>query len=307
MRTPYSGSLGVLAPDHIDALNAVDLHLQVGASGKEWDSILSGPAILGVSDAEYSGAERIVDELDPERGDVLAAENFAWAQQWDRDTAVSDLEARAQSSPYFDPDIRVELNYWPVHAFRPDEALARPGGYVITRDAYEKALAEARQLRIVDPFHYAMTQADLKGVDALYADIEWSADLERSWRDGERGMLELQRQMASLERHHAMAEGLGDIALTMAMGAITEKPRLDYLVSPEHERPLGRLLHANNVRHEVGTLAPRPLLGMLENAVRDTAVSLGAPMRSADEIALRVWRANVEALRAHRTADTDDR
>ncbi len=209
-----------LPQEHISALKRVDLSIHGGIHGTLVKLPPYGLACPGMLDEDYAATGRVIEGLDPARGDVYAYESI-----W-HDPAHTDEWFRANL-----PD-------WVV------------GSPLFTTDPTDLP-ACAQQIRrghIMSPAHYAHILALAKGVRIEYADATaadrqaWLA--EREQYDSYPPSLD---EMSAF-RDIKIVERLGAIAATMPSGTWRNRSKLAMTVGHDHLRGVKRHLRANGVR-----------------------------------------------------------
>ncbi|HSX07269.1 MAG TPA: hypothetical protein VLG11_00030 [Candidatus Saccharimonadales bacterium] len=300
MKQPFGEAAGALTPDHIAALNAVDLQVYTGVHGTSVEDIpLHGPAVVGVTDLEYAGMDRVVDALESERGDVLAIEAMGWIVPDAVPRAAEKLVDAMQRSRHVWRPLREAFEPIAADSLPPEDVIEYGVGAAVRRDTVEAGLPVARQLRLIDPLTYGVLRAEQKGVDALHADLRWSEDLTPPKNDDILAQFEYLERSGNANRHLAIAATLGNIAATMPAAA--EKPVLAYNVGVMHEAPLKQLFHEHGVRATFGRFGPSRFGESLRNTWRDTAAFLlDGAVQPSDEVLKSEWIANAKAVEAQR-------
>jgi hypothetical protein len=209
-----------LPKEHAAALRRVDLHLHGGFHGTQTTIEPYGVACLGVVDGDYEGIGRVMDRLDPDRGDVYAYESAWHTPSPDNDWFITRMHELIGQSLLLDVD--------PFDI----RELAR----------------QARQGQVFSPPTYAQCLAIAKGVRLEYADATFDDQL--AWL-GLRQQYGIRHRAGLNEssgfREIKMVERLGAIAVTMPPGKIWRRPTLAMTVGDNHITYLKRHLRAHGV------------------------------------------------------------
>ena len=218
-----------LPQDQVKALKTITVHIYGGQHGEMSLIDPYGHACLGVIDGDYEGTHKIVDALDPERGDVYAYEAI-WHNPA-RDTAwfMQDLQEIADQSAL----LQVDPFDLPTFA------------------------AQAHQGMVISPPTYAECLAIQKGIRTEYADATQNA--RAVWLDRRRQAGEIYPPGSTesmVFRDVKIVERLGAIAVTMDMGRRWNRPILAMTVGDNHTIGIKRHLRANGVRPKIHCYSP---------------------------------------------------
>jgi hypothetical protein len=215
--------LGGLPPEHITALQVVDLRLAFAPHGaNEYDPKIG--LYVSAEQDSYEVLKDVVDGLQADRGDQLAVEarGYVWPTQIiDTIQEYTQLVLRGSRLANDVPD-----------------------------GDFAAALEEGRRAYALGPFRYAMGHALLKGVPVHHADF--SSEQLEAWKDGMRSLRGFERLayagvgglVETEARNKAMVGRLGEIAA----GMVAADPALRLPGVPKEERPV--LQHIAGIAHD---------------------------------------------------------
>jgi len=252
-----------MPPEHVDALNGVDLQLAFGTHGY-YNRGEQGLSVLGIDDRDYQGIDRVVAGLNPHNGDVLAREGVGFNGQWRADAYADGLLAADTLTPFLQTS-----NFPEITKFDPN--------------ALTRYFRLARDLRILDPVAYAEGNALAKGVRVEHADAQGD-DLD-----------ELDDTTDTVFRNGKMTHALGSIAMTM--GQKSDRPsRLLFVAGAKHRKGIVRQLTANGVSHTTRRYSPRrPISDSLTHAQAVAYERTQGRIRDPEGRHQRQWERNLAA------------
>lgn len=281
-----------LPPEHVEALNAVDLQLYFGNHGYHDVVPDYGTAETRLEDVDFAGMQPLITSFNAERGDVFAREALEYDKQWNLGEYLDLLSFTMRQSPYITQSDR-EILGLPVL----DPAYA-------TQEVFLDTVEKMRAYQLINPIDYASVHASAKGVECLYADVSqqesnaWWTQTEEAADTYPNSMLPyLRYKSAKAEtvfRDAQIVSKLGAIALTMPTDK--EAPVLSYAVGKAHKAGIEQQLDNSNVTYSSNYFSPDRRARYRRDTLRNIANLVTPRIESADSRYKKLWVANAAAV-----------